>query len=109
MYAVLYLLCRILPRDAVVARGEHRRVKKTFTMTRSGTFSSRLQTDFLSFHVRMRVCSGKHGNRAGSFRNESGYSRRNTQISSVLLEGRSCDNFGVLIARSSIFVPEKNS
>ena len=40
-------------------------------------------------------CPLKSGNRAGSSRNESDYSRRGTQVSFPLLESRNCDNFGL--------------
>ena len=45
------------------------------------------------FCFQLSFCPVKRGNRAGSARNESGYSRRGTQISFPLLEGRSCDIF----------------
>ena len=47
----------------------------------------------------------KRGNRAGSSRNESGYSRRGTQTSFPFLESRSCENFG--LAHFLIFLLEK--
>ena len=47
----------------------------------------------------------KRGNRAGSPRNEFDYSRRGTQTSFLLLDCRSCENFG--LAHFSIFLLEK--
>ena len=47
------------------------------------------------FCFQVSFCPVKRGNRAGSSRNESDYSRRGTQISFPLLESRSCDNFGL--------------
>ena len=54
------------------------------------------------FCFQVSYCPVKRGNRAGSSRNESDYSRRGTQISFPLLESRSCENFGLLIADFSI-------
>ena len=47
------------------------------------------------FCFEISFCPVKRGNRAGSSRNESDYSRRGTQISFPLLESRSCENFGL--------------
>ena len=47
------------------------------------------------FCFQVSFCPIKRGNRAGSSRNESNYSRRDTQISFAFLESRSCDNFGL--------------
>ena len=54
------------------------------------------------FRFQVSYCPVKSGSRAGSSRNESDYSRRGTRISFPLLEGHSCDNFGLLIALFSI-------
>ena len=58
-------------------------------------FFLRLQTECFCFQV--SFCPGKCGNRACSFRNESDYSRRGTQISFQLLESRRCENFGLTV------------
>ena len=57
----------------------------------AGLFFLRLQTSVFCFQV--SFCLAKRGNRAGSSRNESDYSRRGTQTSFPLLQGRSCENF----------------
>ena len=57
------------------------------------------------FCFKVRFCPVKRGNRTGSSRNESGYSRRGTQTSFPLLESRSCRKFG--LAPFSIFLLEK--
>ena len=54
------------------------------------------------FCFQASFCPVKRGIRAGSCRNESDHSRRGTQISFPLLESRSCENFGLLIAHFSI-------
>ena len=60
----------------------------------------RLQAEFfLFFCFQVSFCPVKRGNRPGSSRNESDYSRRGTQISFpisfALLDCRSCKNFGL--------------
>ena len=47
------------------------------------------------FCFQVSFCPVKRGNRAGSCRNESDYSRRGTQINFPLLESRSCEKFGL--------------
>ena len=61
--------------------------------------------EFFCFQV--SFCPVKRGNRTGSSRNESVYSRRGTQTSFPLLENRSCKKFG--LAPFSIFLLEKKS
>ena len=64
------------------------------TVCYAGLLFLRLQTEFF-FCFQVRVFPEKRGNRAGSFRNESAYSRRGTRISFPLLDCRGCENFGV--------------
>ena len=57
-------------------------------------FFLRLQTEIFFFQGSFSPV--KRGNRAGSSRNESDYSRRGTQISFPLLESRSCENLSLI-------------
>ena len=67
-----------------------------------GTFLVRFQVELF---LLSSCCPVKRGNRAGSSRNESNYSRRGTQISFPLFQVRSCENFG--LAHFSTFMLEK--
>ena len=48
------------------------------------------------FCFQFSFCPVKQGNRAGSSRNEFYYSRRGAQTSFLLLDCRSCENFGLV-------------
>ena len=47
------------------------------------------------FAPQVSFCPVQRGNRVGSYRNESDYSRKGTQTSFPLFESRSCENFGL--------------
>ena len=73
------------PRQYTFSRGE--------AVCYAGLFFEVAKRVFFCFQV--SFCPVKRGNRAGSSRNEFDYSRRGTQISFLLLDCRSCDNFGL--------------
>ena len=59
------------------------------------------------FCFQVSFCPVMRGNRGGSSRNESDYSRRGTQISFPLVDCRRCEDFG--LAHFSIFLLEKKA